>query len=67
MKTDLGQVLFHFKKLHQERDVALECVKSWEQLKEKQKKTFQIIIKAQERCLTAKDEKNRLREKIAPL
>ena len=36
-------------------------------MKEKQKKTLQIIIKAQERCLTAKDERNRLREKIAPL
>ena len=36
-------------------------------MKEKQKKTFQIIIKTQERCLTAKDEKDRLREKIASL
>ena len=42
-------------------------MKSWEQLKEKQKKTLQIIIKTQERCLTAKDERDRLREKIAPL
>ena len=67
MKTDFRQVLFHFQKLHQERDVALECVKNWKQLKEKQKKTLQIIIKAQERCLTAKDERNRLREKIASL
>ena len=67
MKTDLRQVLFHLQELHQERDVALKCVKSWEQLKEKQKKTFQIIIKAQKRCLTTKDERNRLREKIAPL
>ena len=67
MKTDPEQVLFHLKELHQERDAALECVKSWKQLKEKQKKTLQIIIKAQERCLTAKDERDRLREKIAPL
>ena len=36
-------------------------------LKEKQKETFQIVIKTQKRCLTAKDEKNRLREKIASL
>ena len=42
-------------------------MKSWKQLKEKQKKTLQIIIKVQERCLTAKDERNRLREKIASL
>ena len=34
-------------------------------MKEKQKETFQIVIKTQERCLTAKDERNRLREKIA--
>ena len=67
MKTDLRQVLFHFQKLHQKRDAVLECVKNWKQLKEKQKKTLQIIIKAQERCLTAKDERDRLREKIAPL
>ena len=67
VKTDLRQVLFHLQKLHQERDAALECVKSWEQLKEKQKKTFQIVIKTQKRCLTTKDERNRLREKIAPL
>ena len=67
VKTDLRQVLFHLQKLHQERDAALECVKNWEQLKEKQKKTLQIIIKTQKRCLTAKDEKNRLREKIVPL
>ena len=38
VKTDLRQILFHLQELHQERDVALECVKSWEQLKEKQKK-----------------------------
>ena len=67
VKTDLRQVLFHLQELHQERDAALECVKSWEQLKKKQKKTLQIVIKAQERCLTAKDERDRLREKIAPL
>ena len=35
VKTDFRQVLFHLQKLHQERDVALECVKSWEQLKKK--------------------------------
>ena len=35
-------------------------------MKKKQKKTFQIVIKAQKRCLTAKDERDRLREKIAP-
>ena len=45
IKTDPGQVLFHLKELHQERDAVLECVKNWEQLKEKQKKTFQIVIK----------------------
>ena len=45
VKTDLRQVLFHLQELHQERDAVLECVKSWEQLKEKQKETFQIIIK----------------------
>ena len=67
MKIDFRQVLFHFQKLHQERDVALECVKSWEQLKKKQKKILQIIIKTQERCLTTKDERDRLREKIASL
>ena len=67
VKTDPEQILFHFKELHQERDAALECVKSWEQLKEKQKEILQIIIKAQERCLTAKNERNRLREKIVPL
>ena len=67
VKTDPGQVLFHLKELHQERDAALECVESWEQLEEKQKETLQIAIKAQERCLTAKDERDRLREKIAPL
>ena len=67
VKTDFGQVLFHFKELHQERDAVLECVKSWKQLKEKQKKILQIIIKTQERCLTTKDEKDRLRKKIASL
>ena len=35
VKIDLRQVLFHFQKLHQERDAVLECVKNWEQLKEK--------------------------------
>ena len=67
MKTDFKQVLFHLQELHQERDAAFECVKSWEQLEEKQKKTFQIIIKTQERCLITKNERNRLREKIVPL
>ena len=47
MKTDFEQVLFHSKGLHQERDVVIKCVKNWEQLKEKQKKSFQIIIKTQ--------------------
>ena len=36
-------------------------------MKEKQKKTLQIVIKTQEHCLTAKDEKDRLREKIVSL
>ena len=67
VKIDFRQVLFHFQKLHQKRDAALECVKNWKQLKKKQKKILQIIIKTQERCLTAKDERNRLREKIASL
>ena len=67
MKTDFRQVLFHLQKLHQERDVVLEYMKSWEQLKEKQKKTLQIVIKTQKRCLTTKNERDRLREKIVPL
>ena len=28
VKTDFRQVLFHFQKLHQERDAVFECVKS---------------------------------------
>ena len=40
VKTDLRQVLFHLQKLHQERDVVLEYVKNWKQLKEKLKETL---------------------------